>query len=831
MLWILVALVWLIALGLTWAAFRRGRLRSPCHLDVAALGLLALATLGFFWRVVVGQNWMPADGGDLVSFLYPTYRFAAATLRDGAWPLWNPHLYGGAPHAGDIQAGFLYPPNLALFLLRPEFPYIALQWLSIGHVWFAGAGMYLLLARGLRVRRTAALAGALAFMFSDAFIVHFGNLNFNAVVSWLPWVFWAYGRKLAAGSWGLERPLANRKPVLSEVEGSQTCPERSRRIASLAQSAICHLPFAVLPGMLLAIATLAGHIQATLFIVLALAIYTTLWLWLHREDPRPARRAAFALVYLSTCLLTTFLLAAPILLPALQLAGHTARAGWSYTETAGYSLAPAQWIGWLIPGFFGRGPQFHWGAWPRVEVGYLGILPLILTGLALVLRRERRTWAWTGLAGTSFLLALGIYAIPHGWLTLLPGFGQLRAPARLVLVTDFALAALAAVGLDAVLQPWTGPAREAFLRYWRLVARATAAALAMGVPLAYLALLLTQDRDPAIVLRVSITLIAVLTFAGLLLASLLWLTARRGDWARPVTLAWLAIALIMLDLASTGAYQDLGDRDPSLSFEQSEIAAYLAAQPGPFRIDARTGIESLWQPDTALLYGLDDVGGLVNPLLLADAGRYWDGLGSRSTRLYDLLNARYVIARKDVALDWDKFALVFDSDPDLNMYQNRDALPRAFMVSQAQTVAGHEAAWTAIHAPGFDPGENAVVEGADVAVGGRGQVVSITAGPGRVRLEVVAEGGPALLIVSQMWYPGWRVWVDGVPYGQPLRVDYAFQGVAFDAGAHQVEMRFDPPLWRLGWLLAAATAGLLVLVGLWRARWALSRRTPDQVTK
>ena len=145
MVWLLPLLLWLILFGLTRFAFRRGRLKSPWHRDVVGLGLLALAALGFFWRVVVGQNWMPADGGDLVSFLFPTYRFAAAALHQGSWPLWNPALYGGAPHIGDIQAGFLYPPNLLLFLLKPDFPYVALQWLSIGHIWFAGAGMYLLL--------------------------------------------------------------------------------------------------------------------------------------------------------------------------------------------------------------------------------------------------------------------------------------------------------------------------------------------------------------------------------------------------------------------------------------------------------------------------------------------------------------------------------------------------------------------------------------------------------------------------------------------------------------------------------------------------------------
>ncbi len=320
-------------------------------------------------------------------------------------------------------------------------------------------------------------------------------------------------------------------------------------------------------------------------------------------------------------------------------------------------------------------------------MGYVGILTLILAGTALALRRERRTWAWAGLAGISFVLALGIYAIPHGWLTLLPGFGQLRAPARLVLLTDFALAALAAIGLDAALKPLEGPARAAFGKVWRLVAYAAAAVLAIGVPLAYAVLLLTQDRDGAVVLRVSITLIAVVTFAGLLLASLLWLSARRGNWARTSTLGWLAAGLILLDLASLGAYQDLGGRDPSLSFEQPAIAGYLAAQQdGPFRIDTRTQIESAWQPDTALLEGFEDVGGVANPLALADATRYWENLGSRSSRLYDLLNVRYVIAVKDVTLDWDKFALAFDGDPQLNVYENRRALPRAFVVGQVQPV-------------------------------------------------------------------------------------------------------------------------------------------------
>ena len=332
---------------------------------------------------------------------------------------------------------------------------------------------------------------------------------------------------------------------------------------------------------------------------------------------------------LSTCLLVSSSPSSsppPSFCPPSNWPATPPAQSWNYTQAAGYSLSPAQCIGWLIPGFFGRGPQFHWGAWPRVEVGYIGVMTLILAGLAIALRRDRRTWVWAGLAGISFVLALGIYAIPHGWLTLLPGFGQLRAPARFVLLTDFALAALAAIGLDAVVAP-AGRAGAGCLRKGLAAGGlCDGAVLAVGVPLAYLAVVLTQDRDPAVVLRTSVTLIAVVTFAGLLLASFLWLTARRGNWAKPTILGWLAVGLIFLDLASLGAYQDLGDKDPSLSFQQPAIAGFLAAQQtGPFRIDTRTGIEGQWQPDTALLYGFEDVGGVANPLALADATRYWEG--------------------------------------------------------------------------------------------------------------------------------------------------------------------------------------------------------------
>ncbi|MEZ4718193.1 MAG: hypothetical protein R2851_19175 [Caldilineaceae bacterium] len=179
--------------------------------DVLAGGVLFWLILGFFWRTVSGDVYQPADGGDLVSFLFPTYRFAAQQLSQGVLPLWNPHLYGGAPFISDIQAGFLYPVNAVLFLLRPDFDYKTMQWLAIGHLYWAGLGVYVLL-RVLRpggrpvARHRGAFLGGLAFALSDALFIHLGNLNLIAVLSWLPWIFaalcWRWTGAACAGVYG-----------------------------------------------------------------------------------------------------------------------------------------------------------------------------------------------------------------------------------------------------------------------------------------------------------------------------------------------------------------------------------------------------------------------------------------------------------------------------------------------------------------------------------------------------------------------------------------------------------------------------------------------------
>ena len=72
------------------------------------------------------------------------------------------------------------------------------------------------------------------------------------------------------------------------------------------------------------------------------------------------------------------------------------------------------------------------------------------------------------------------------------------------------------------------------------------------------------------------------------------------------------------------------------------------------------------------------------------------------------------------------------------------------------------------------------------------------------------SSGPAMLVLRDAYYPGWKATVDGAP-APILPADLASRAVPVPPGAHRVELRFEPGSFRLG---AALSAGSLVLLAL-----------------
>lgn len=756
---------------------RRWQSWAPDGLALAGLALLALV---FFWPLSLGQGWIPRGGGDLVSFLWPTYSYAAQSLHAGRMPLWNPSLYSGAPFAADNQSGLFYPINLILFLLWPALPYVAVEWLVVLHVWLAGAGMYLMLravlppAPGLSQRLAPPFGAALAFMFSDVFITHIGNLNIVAVSAWLPLAFAALHLSLSRRS----------------------------------------LAWAATSGLVLGVAALAGHAQMTLIVAGALGMYA-LWQALGRLIETPGRlgprvRAAVAPL---GCLAVTALVAIGVsalaLLPGTQMAAYSGRARLDYAAAAEFSLPWAGLAGIFSPLVFGRGAAAFWGPWPRVELGYAGALTLLLAALAPFRQPNRLPLFLALLAVFGLLVALGQNTPVHYLLyRLVPGFAQLRVPARFILLTDFGLAALAGFGL----------ARLGALGL-RHVVRTALAVLAVGLVVALAAFL----SVPAHAVHTSQLLLGLGVTSALLIAG----AALARVAPPPIALAGL-IVLMALDLIGQGASVEVEQSDPTVGYDHPAVLAYLQAQPGPTRIDSAA---SAWAPDAAARLGLEDIGGISNPLSLAAYETYAGAVGARGAPLYNFLNAQFVLADKGQPPGDSSLVPVFNGDPTLDVYLNTNAQPRIHLSYQSHIVNGGAQAFGALHAPGFEPA-NAVVldassaalapallDGSGAQAAGQRNLFYTQYAP-ESQSVVVQTPAPAYLVLSEVWYPGWRAWIDGVEV-PVYEADLAFRAIFVpQAGQHTVVMRFDPWIWKFGLSISLAT---LILLAAWAAL-GLARR-------
>jgi len=199
------------------------------------------------------------------------------------------------------------------------------------------------------------------------------------------------------------------------------------------------------------------------------------------------------------------------------------------------------------------------------------------------------------------------------------------------------------------------------------------------------------------------------------------------------------------------------------------------------------------------------------------------------TPLVDLLNVRWYIGTGAPAPHWiprfhpqpgDKVHATHEPswDPQLGVWENPHVLPRAFVVHRAKVLPDDAAQTHALR--GLDPRSEVILDAAPApAPSGSGMEPAKIVTLARKRVVVEAESAaPGVLVLSDAWYPGWRVTVDGKP-APLLRADYALHGVALPAGRHTVELTYRSRPAAVGLLLSAVgILGLLAFAAIGRKR-------------
>ncbi len=171
-----------------------------------------------------------------------------------------------------------------------------------------------------------------------------------------------------------------------------------------------------------------------------------------------------------------------------------------------------------------------------------------------------------------------------------------------------------------------------------------------------------------------------------------------------------------------------------------------------------------------------------------------------------------------------------------SIYKNKNYLPRAWVVHQITQVATAAEAEIALGAVDFNPATTAVIEGQlPASVQPSNTLVTprfVEYRPAYAKIEVELAA-PGLLVLSDLYYPGWTALVDGLAQ-QIYPTNLTMRGVYVPAGFHQIEFLYVPTSFRVGLYISLTTLLIIaaVLVLDWRKQesaWYRQWRIPMQL--
>ena len=182
--------------------------------------------------------------------------------------------------------------------------------------------------------------------------------------------------------------------------------------------------------------------------------------------------------------------------------------------------------------------------------------------------------------------------------------------------------------------------------------------------------------------------------------------------------------------------------------------------------------------------------------------RYLSKQSSNYWKVLDMLNTKYVIYQKN-----NQKAVEI----------NPEAYGNAWIVGDIKWVATPNEEIDAI--AGTDVKEVAIVNeefkdliGDFKASPAEGVVKLVDYQPNELKYQFDSSKDE-LVVFSEIWTKkGWKMWIDGVE--SPLfRSDYILRSAIIPAGQHEIVMRYEPSIWRIGNAIQLITS-LLILIGL-----------------
>ena len=712
-----------------------------------------------FWQPIKNDA-MP----DIISQIYPWKIFAVDSLKNGQIPLWNPYSFSGTPHLANYQSAVLSPFNLFFFIFSNIDAWtiiVLLQPLLTGIFTY-------IFVKSLNVGKTGSLISGISFMFSGFMTTWMGYATLGYAILFLPLALFA-----------IQKVFETKK-----------------------------LLFLVLLSLTIPLSSFSGHFQTSLYLLVFLGLFVIFKFYQTRDKKQTV--LSFTFIFLG------LLLSSPQLLPSIELYLNAPRSG-IFQKLEAIPLSHLATI--FAPDFFGNpvtrnNPIGHYSEW----ASYAGIIPLFLTLYIIVRKRAKEVIFFNIIGVTSLLLAFNTPLLDLLFNLKIPVLST-SAASRIIVIFSFSVAILAGFGIERIIADLKEKRRKYFL-------------ISSFVFLTVFALLFVYSQTllpvySGVALRNTILPLIILS-AGLVCLFLATINKRF------LTISLVAIVLLVsFDMYRfTTKWQPMDPKNlifpdtPIMSnFKdiRSPYRVFGNVDTGPFSVYYRfpsvEGYDPLYIERYGQFLSTLKKGGILEP---PRSGVDFENRGIYSKKAVDLLGIKYIFYKGgDKGKIWgfpfssypkEKFVQVF-KDRKYRIYENTGVYPRAFFVKNFVNESSDQKIIDTMFASDFNLKESAVLEKKiGIKNNSSGGLVEITSYKNN-KVEIKTESKSAnLLVITDIYYPGWIAKVDGVPT-KIYRTDFVFRGIVVPEGTHKVEFIYDPLSFRLGILGAfLGTLGIIVFI-------------------
>ena len=741
---------------------------------------------------------------DLSWIHYPRHIFAAEEWLAGRVPLWDPYQHNGLPFLAESQVGTLYP--VSVIFLSPLSPSLELSLFILIHFTLAALFTYVL-ARSLEIENVGAIVAALAFGLGGFLMAQVANLNIMTGATWFPLIL--YG-------------------VI------QTTYRRNWLVAMLA-------------GIPIALQVLTAQPQIVFYSLITICGYGVYRIiadfHTNKNSTNDKVKQAFHTILLLTVIITSgLLLAAPQLLPTLELQQLSVRSEERGLEfLTNNSLPPEMFLNLLVPSAFGNNVTgFKVGDPFQEDFIYIGFIPLLLTFFSLKQRRKRNMLFFLFLLIVGIVLAMGRmtplyqYAIQY-----LPGFSLFRIPSRWLMVVNLALAILAGYGLETIWQKGISKRQSIIigsllfiiiagvsliwifrtgLQSW---SQANLSEFHQKLLFAFLSRSFAIDpiyQDRLVMGGVTALTSPIFLFIfNIFVAVVVYSIFTMRRITRKV-FNFLLIAVISIDLIAAGGTTINPTQPNSWWHQLSGGGQYVLEHVDQARVfPLGMGSERLTTSHLGQyfpsVYRVRSAGGHGSSLMLDRTSTFLEN--AHPVQAIRVLGVRYLLTEGQMGADVAATYPIAYRDETSFVYENQTPLPRALVVHDAIQADSPKEALAYFETANLDPRQTVILETGDErllaprpSTGSKATIINET--PQHIEIEVNATAD-GYLVLLDTYYPGWVAHLDN--RSTPIyRANYIARAIFVPQGEYTVQFEYRPLSFRAGLWLSGFTLFLLIIM-------------------